>query len=69
MKDQYCNYSTCKAVAEFETTMGNYCPYHFKVMQKKKKLAGKKIEMTNTVKEMLKLTRLNPAFTIKLKRR
>lgn len=69
MKTGYCQYNKCKAVSEFETSLGNYCPYHYKVMKKKKGLLGKQIKITRSEKEALIKSRLNPMITIKLKRR
>lgn len=60
----YCTYKTCKAVAEFKTDFGNLCPYHYKVLKKKKGLKGEKIKLTLAEKELLKKFRDMPNFNI-----
>ena len=60
----YCNYNKCKAVAEYRTAFGNLCPYHYKVLNKKKGLKGDKIKLTLAEKKLLKRFRLMPNFNI-----
>ena len=64
MKSQYCQYSKCKAVAEFDTPMGCFCPYHYTVLKKKKGNLGKKIILTNAERKLLQMSRLNPMFIV-----
>ena len=64
---EYCQYSKCKAVAEYSTNLGNYCPYHKKVLAKKKDITATKIEISPAVKNLLKKVRSNPLYSVKLK--
>jgi len=38
-----CQYKKCKALAQYETTYGKFCPYHYRVLKEKKGIEGKRI--------------------------
>lgn len=60
----YCTYKGCKAVAEYKTAFGDMCPYHYKVLKKKKGLKGTKIDITLAEKKLFKEFRLMPNIKI-----
>jgi hypothetical protein len=47
-----CEYRKCKALAEYKTAFGNFCPFHFKALNKKKNLKGDKIKVDKVFKQM-----------------
>ncbi len=67
MNIQNCQYNKCKAIAEFKTPFGYFCPYHFKVLNKKKGLTGENLNISKTEKEVMKHFKLMPNVIIKTK--
>lgn len=63
-----CQYNKCQAVGEYETSFGTLCPYHFKVLNKKKGLKGIKIPLSKAEKKLMKKFILMPNVKLNYRR-